>query len=107
MVYQPLLKLEANQQSPLTLVLVIDALDQCRSQQDVLTLLQLLTEVRDLKNVLLRVLVTSRPEVSIHLGFRNVSGSMHKDFVLHDISAAIIRHDIAVFLRHELGKIKE
>ncbi len=107
LVYQPLLKLEGSQQSPLTLVLVIDALDKCRSQEDVRILLQLLTEVRDLKNVLLRVLVTSRPETSIHLGFRNISGSMHKNFVLHDIPAAIIRHDIAVFLKHELGKIKE
>ena len=107
LVYQPLMKLEGNQQSPLTLVFVIDALDECKSQQDIRTLLQLLTEARNLKNVQLRVLVTSRPEISIRLGFRNISGSMHEDFVLHDISAAIIRHDIAVFLRHELGKIKE
>lgn len=107
LVYQPLMKLEGNQQSPLTLVFVINALDECRSQQDIRTLLQLLTEARNLKNVQLRVLVTSRPEISIRLGFRDISGSMHEDFLLHDISAAMFRHDIAVFLRHELGKIKE
>lgn len=105
LVYQPLMKLEGNQQSPLILVFVIDALDECKSQQDIRTLLQLLTEARNLKNAQLRVLVTSRPEISSQ--FHNISGSMHEDFVLHDISAAIIRHDIAVFLRHELGKIKE
>lgn len=107
LVYQPLLRLEGNQQSPLTLVFIIDALDECMSQEDIQTLLQLLTEARSFKNVQLRVLVTIRPESSIHLGFRDISGAMHEDFVLHDISAAIIRHDITVFLRHELGKIKE
>lgn len=107
LVYQPLLKLEGNQQSPLILVLIIDALDECMSQQDIRTLLQLLTEARNLKNVQLRVLVTSRPETLTQLGFRDIPGSLHEDLVLHEISAATIRHDIAIFLRHELGKIKE
>ena len=66
-----------------------------------------LTEARDFKNVQLRVLVTSRPEIPIRLGFRAISGSVHEDFVLHKISAAVIRHDITIFLRHELDKIKE
>ena len=105
LVYQPLMKLDGNQQSPLTLVFVIDALDECKSQQDIRTLLQLLMEAGNFKNVQLKVLVTSRPEISSQ--FRNISGSMHEDFVLHYISAAIIWHDIAVFLSHELGKIKE
>lgn len=102
LVYQPLLKLEGNQQSLLTLVFVIDALDECKSQQHI-RLLQLLTEARDLKNIQLGVLVTSRPKILIRLGFGDIPGSMYEDFVLHDISATIIRHDIAVFLRHELG----
>ena len=32
---------------------------------------------------------------------------MHEDFVRHEISAAVIRHDITVFLKHKSGKIKE
>ena len=107
LVYQPLLKLEGDPQSPLILVFVIDALDECGCQQDIRTLLQLLTEARDLKNVQFRVLITSRPEIPIRLGFRAISGSVHKDFVLHEISAAVVHHDITVFLRHELDKIKE
>lgn len=101
------MRLEGNQQSPLTLVFVIDALDECMSHQNIRTFLHLLTEARNLKNVQLRVLVTSRPEPSIHLGFRDISEAMHEDFVLHEIPAAIVWHDIAVFLRRELGKIKE
>ncbi len=107
LVYQPLLRLGGDPRSPLILVLVIDALDECERQEDIRTLLQLLTEARNLKNVQFRVLVTSRPEIPICLGFRAISGSVHEDFVLHEISAAVIRHDITVFLRHELGQIKE
>ena len=107
LVYQPLLRLGGDPRSPLILVLVIDALDECGRQEDIRTLLQLLTEARNLKNVQFRVLVTSRPEIPICLGFRAISGSVHEDFVLHEISAAVIRHDITVFLRHELGQIKE
>lgn len=53
------------------------------------------------------MLVTSRPEIPIRLGFRNISGSVYEDFVLYEISAAVIRHDITIFLRYELDKIKE
>lgn len=107
LVYQPLLRLGRSIQSPLIIVLVVDALDECSQQQDIRILLQLLTEAKNLENLQLRVLVTSRPETSIDLGFRNMSGSMHEDFVLHNIPRDVIRHDIAVFLRHELDKIKD
>ncbi len=107
LVYQPLLKLQGDPQSPRILVFVLDALDEYGRQEDIRTLLQLLTEARDLKNVQLRVLVTSRPEVPISLRFHAISGSVHEDFVLHEIPAAVIRHDITVFLRHELSKIRE
>ena len=53
------------------------------------------------------MLITSRPEVLIRLRFRAISESVHEDFVLHKIPVAIIRYDITVFLRHELGKIRE
>ena len=107
LVYQPLLRLGGDSRSPLILILVIDALDECGRQEDIRTLLQLLTEVRDLKNVQFRVLVISRLEIPICLGFRVISESMHEDFVLHEISATVIRHDITVFLRYELDQIKE
>ena len=42
------------------------------------------------------MLVISRPEISIRLGFRAISGSGHKDFMLYEISAAVIRYDITI-----------
>ena len=107
LVYEPLLRLEGNPQSPL--ILVVDALDECGRQQDIRNLLQLLTEAKNLRNVQLRVLVTSRPEVPIRLGFRAISGSRsaHEDLVLHEISTAVVRHDITAFLRHELKETQK
>ena len=105
LIHQPLMKLSGDPQSPLSFVAVIDALDECGRQEDILSLLQLLREVKDLRTVQLRVLVTSRPETPIQLGFHAIPEDMHEDFKLHTISPAVVRHDIAIFLRHELYEI--
>ena len=107
LIHQPLMRLSGDPQSPQSFVVVIDALDECSCQEDILTLLQLLTEVKDLRTVQLRVLVTSRPETPIQLGFHAIPGDVHEDFMLHTISPAVVRHDIAIFLSHELNKIRE
>ena len=107
LIHQPLMKLSGNPKSPLFFVVVIDALDECGRQEDIPILLQLLTEAKDLSTVRLRVLVTSRPETPIQHGFRTIPGDIHEDFMLHTISPAVVRHDIAIFLRHELNKIRE
>ena len=105
LIYQPLMILSGDPQSPPCFVVVIDALDECGRQEDILTLLQLLREAKDLRTVQLRVLVTSRPETPVLLGFNTIPGDVHEDFMLHNISPAVVQHDIATFLRHELNKI--
>lgn len=107
LIYQPLLKLERHTQSSATFVFVVDALDECGRQEEVATLLQLLTGAKDLRTVQLRVLVTSRPETPIQLGFSAIPRNIHEDFILHTISPSIVRHDIAIFLKHELNRIRE
>ncbi|UKZ94899.1 uncharacterized protein TrAFT101_009754 [Trichoderma asperellum] len=54
----------------------------------------------------LRVLITSRPELPIRLGFNNIKGT-YEDIALHEIPASTIKHDITVFLRHKLSLIKK
>ena len=107
LIHQPLMKLSGGLKSPLFFVVVIDALDECGRQEDIPILLQLLREVKDLRPVQLRVLVTSRPDTPIQLGFHAIPGDVHEDFMLHTISPAVVRDDIAIFLRHELNKIRE
>jgi hypothetical protein len=105
LVIGPLSKLDGNS---LSYSLVVDALDECEDENHIRIILQLLAEPQLpqlLKNVRLRVFLTSRPEIPIRHGFHRIPDAEHQDFVLHNISPAIIDHDIAVFLKYELGLI--
>ena len=54
-------------------VIMIDALDECERDEDVRAILRLLERTKDIKPVSLRVFVTSRPELPLRLGFRQMS----------------------------------
>ncbi|KAA6414974.1 MAG: hypothetical protein FRX48_01725 [Lasallia pustulata] len=100
----PLSKLSGDSY-PSSYILVIDALDECENDEDILTILKLLAEAQTLRTVRLRVLLTSRPEIPIRHGFYQIPETEHQDFVLHHISPSIIDHDITIFLKYNLGLI--
>jgi type II secretory pathway predicted ATPase ExeA len=102
LLYQPLLKLHPNQSA--TIVIVIDALDECDKEDDIRVILQLLFKLQKIKSVHLRVLLTSRPELPIRLGFRE--NENHQDLALHELPVPVIEHDIRVFLEHKLSEIQ-
>ncbi|KAJ5051265.1 hypothetical protein J3E74DRAFT_273090, partial [Bipolaris maydis] len=83
-------------------VIVVDALDECDSQDNIQIIPRCLAAVRSLQSTPVRALLTSRPEVPIQHGFSQVRRDEHQDFVLHDIDPAIIEHDISVFSKHKL-----
>ena len=85
-----------------TMSFVIDALDECSSDDDIRLLLQLFVEVGDIENVDLGVFVTSRPEITIRLGFKTMPEIIHCDLDLRDIPPETVQHDISVYLRQEL-----
>lgn len=89
------------------LVFVIDALDECEREDDIKLILQLFIEAKDLTGIQLRVVLTSRPEVAIRLGFQDMPEIIHQNLDLRDIPRKIVNHDISEFLRHELGKIRK
>lgn len=107
LIYKPLSRLKGGSQSPLIIVFVFDALDECGPQDDIRKLIQLLAETKHLVAVQFRALVTSRPEIPIQLGFRAISGKLHEDFVLHNIAPPVVQHDIEIFLRHEIKVIRD
>lgn len=107
LIYQPISRLRGDLQRPQIMVFVFDALDECGSQDDVRKLLQLLAENKDPTAVQFRVLVTSRPESPIELGFHAIPGNLHQDFVLHNIAPPVVQHDIGIFMRNEIRHIRE
>jgi hypothetical protein len=107
LVLVPLSKLGRGGGPPSSLVLVVDALDECDDENDVRTIIRLLAEARSLKPVRFRVFLTSRPEVPIRYGLGQMSESEHQDFVLHNISPSIVDHDIRTFLEYSFQTIAQ
>ncbi|KAF2679968.1 hypothetical protein K458DRAFT_374045 [Lentithecium fluviatile CBS 122367] len=88
-------------------IIVVDALDECEREEDVRAILQLLTRAKDMQPVSLRVLVTSRPELHIRLGFKQMPNGTYQDLVLHQVTKKTIEHDIRLFYEHELSAIRQ
>ena len=86
--------------------IVIDALDECGSQGDIQLILRLLANTKDITSLKLRIFLTSRPEIPIRLGFRDMDSIMHQDLVLQDVPRSVVEHDIYLFLKHELNQIR-
>ncbi|QGA21575.1 hypothetical protein EYB26_009286 [Talaromyces marneffei] len=83
------------------LVIVIDALDECEGENDIRVIIQQLP-----RSVCLRFFITSRPELPVRLGFQTVENS-YQDLILHEISETVIEHDISLFLKYKLARIRE
>jgi hypothetical protein len=104
LVLGPLAKL-SDSDCPASLVLVVDALDECDSNDNIRIIVQLLAEAPLSTRARLRVLLTSRPDMPIRLGFHKMPDSKHQDVVLHNISPSIVDHDIRLFLEDTLQSI--
>jgi len=106
LILQPLLGIKQARSRILARVVVLDALDECEREEDIRAILQLLAKTKDVQPVPLRIVVTSRPELHIRLGFQAMSNSTYQDLVLHEVPIRTIEHDIRLFLEHELGVIR-
>ncbi|KAI9856456.1 MAG: hypothetical protein M1813_009112 [Trichoglossum hirsutum] len=107
LILHPLSEIQRAPPPTLAHIVVIDALDECEPEKDVRAILQLLARTRDMKPMSLRVLVTSRPEFPIRLGFKQMSDGTYQDLIPHEVPKRSIEHDIRLFLEHELREIQE
>ncbi|KAI9035569.1 uncharacterized protein KD926_003229 [Aspergillus affinis] len=107
LVLQPLLSFEESNFPTRTVVITIDALDECENDNDIHVILQLLPQLKQVRLVHLRIFVTSRPELPIRLGFQDEVGDDHQDFILQQIPEPIIQHDISLFFKHKLLRIQK
>ncbi|KAJ4293221.1 hypothetical protein N0V90_008503 [Kalmusia sp. IMI 367209] len=105
LIADPIKKLPRNSQSS-SMVIVVDALDECDSLEHIRLVIQLISEAKHFTSIRLRFFLTSRPELLIRLGFQDISGK-YEDLVLHQMPKPIIEHDITAFLQHQLSKIRE
>ncbi len=104
LVVGPLSGIRSNRR--LCLTFVIDALDECDSTDDIRLIIQLFIEFKNITNMDLSVLITSRPEIALKHGFQDVPEIMHRRLDLRDIPREIVKHDIYVFMKEKLRQIK-
>jgi hypothetical protein len=103
---QPLQSLSSTAISSAGVVLVIDALDECDNSESVRTILLLLSRVEAITSIRLRIFVTSRPELPVELGFKDMSGDLHHDVRLEEAQQTTIARDIRIFYEHQFQEIK-
>jgi len=106
LVLQPIGKLANESRDLLTILVVVDALDECDREEDVRAIIGLLSQAKKSPAACLKFFVTSRPELPIRIGFEDVSGK-YKDLALHQIPEPIIEHDIFAFLEYQLSRVRD
>ena len=99
----PLSRVESS--SRLALTFVLDALDECGSNDDIRLIIQLLVELKTIKNVNVSVLITSRPETTLVRGFRDIAEIIHRRLDLREIPRETVEHDLLVYMKKKLGQI--
>lgn len=91
-------------QSPL--IIVVDALNECDREDDVIQILHLLAASRKLGRVRFRILITSTPEKYIQEKMSELTGAARPDIALHDVPDYIVNHDIFLFLVQNLANFR-
>jgi len=107
LILEPLSQLSSVPSQLQSLILVIDALDECDDENDIGLILQLLSEAKNLSSMRLLAFVTSRPETPIRYGFVDIPKAAYQHFILHEIPNPIVDLDISVFLQHEFDRIRK
>ena len=88
------------------ILVIIDALDNCMSENDVEKILKELTK-ESLQSLPLRLLITSRSEAYIRDILKGEVASLHvENFDLDDmVQSSHVKRDISEFILHELGTL--
>ena len=104
---QPLIDITQRSVQAPHFIIVVDALDECERDSDIRRILSLLGHMSETRSLCLRVFVTSRPELPIKLGFRDIEGHLHHDIILEEVQAATIEHDIRTYFDFQFKQIKQ
>jgi hypothetical protein len=88
-----------------SILIIVDALDECRDEEPASALLSVLSRYVD-KIPLVKFFITGRPEPRIRSGFRLESLRPHTDVLrLHDVEPDSVDSDIKLFLKTRLTDI--
>ena len=93
------------QESGVSTVIVIDALDECRDEETTSAILSVLGRLVS-KIPKIKFFLTGRPEPRIQTGSRlPLLAKVTEVFVLHNVEPSLVDSDIQLFLRHSFLEI--
>ncbi len=91
---------------PLPLVVVIDALNECKSSAEAESVLELLSDFSGFSlKAPLRIFLTSRPETVIRAGLHNASERHRRHVILHHVEPVIVNQVIGLFFEQNLAAL--
>ena len=91
----------------ISMVIVIDALDECKDEEPASAILSVLGRLAE-RIPKVKFLITGRPEPRIRTGFHlPILVDLTSVFVLHDVDPPLINNDIRLFLKHELSELAQ
>ncbi|KAF2149539.1 hypothetical protein K461DRAFT_261086 [Myriangium duriaei CBS 260.36] len=105
----PLRDVSEHSSFTLTVIVIIDALDECDDDNDVAMIITLLMRLAQttFNHLEIRVYVTSRLETPIQHEFRRVDNRfLHQDMRLEVVQNYTIERDIAIYLKHSFDTIR-
>ena len=103
---KPLETLRSAKHGTRPFVVLIDALDECENKDDIGNFLQRLATTNDLSSLGLRILITSRPEIPVRLGFQTIPKILLQSLALHDVPCSVVDQDIEMFVKYQITKIR-
>jgi hypothetical protein len=104
LVLKPLSELQRSY-GHLSVILVVDSLDECDNEKDVAMILSLFSQTNVPEDF--SIFVTSRPEFHIRASFQNISPDKHQAFVLHDINPMTVGEDLTKYVTHHFEIIRQ
>lgn len=106
LIYQPLRKVNITPGSCPTLIVVVDALDECEKERDIKVMLELWSRLPQMTTIRPKFFLTSRPDLPIQQGFRDMAVDVHLDVDLYNETQTTIRNDISIFLQDGFSRIR-
>ncbi|KAE8152279.1 hypothetical protein BDV25DRAFT_73657 [Aspergillus avenaceus] len=105
LIVEPLSQLSNDLTTPLLIVTVVDALDECQRGESIGDLLRLLSEARQLSRIRLRIFVTSRPQLHVRTSFQKMSRHTYTGLELDPKSDTMVELDIKMYLKDNMDEI--
>jgi hypothetical protein len=87
-----------------TLVIVLDALDECENQGDLRSVLHLISNTVDLSDLRVRIFLTSREEPDLVADFAHLPSVLKRELTLQGV--ADVKQDIIRYLEYRLRRIQ-